>query len=183
MILRRRGLVPNFNPLRRASDRQKTTRTGRFQKVDGLDIFPQSIINTAISGEMLGNITAPSGFFDDVASGGTAPAILTTTTNSIISPEEIKVGVLPFQIMFFEDFTNLRYRIPYGVDNFPPYTVNVAWGDYEIIGPLAEPLTNITGHRAKVIYKTYIYNQSGGTHDIYFITGARTLVTERGQGG
>lgn len=173
----------SFTPIKRASDRTKTTRTGRFQKVDGLDIFPQSLINTALSGDMLGNVTAAAGFFNDVASGGTAPAILTTTTSSLIAPNEIKVGVLPFQIMFFEDFLNTEYRIPYGFTPGSPPTVNVAWGDYEIIGPLAEPLTNITGHVAKVIYKTYIYNASGLTHDIYFVTGARTLVTQRGQGG
>lgn len=176
--------MPNFNPLRRTSDRQKTTRTGRFQKVDGQDIFPQSVPTRQITNEVLENIGS-SGVALNWPSGGGVPLVLTTTIQHTKQPDEVRVGVQPFQIVLLQDGVHNT------LDNVIPYSATVPWGSWDIIGPLPETDTTAsnskgevlwrTGSKTKIIVKTYIYNQSGAPHNIIYITGARSFTPQGGQ--
>lgn len=178
--------MPNFNLLKRASDRQKTTRNGRFQRVDGQDVFPQTITNVQMANQVLENVGS-SGVALAWPSGGGVPLILTTTISHTEKPDEVRVGVQPFQILLLQD------RVHTTLDNVIPYSATVPWGSYDIIGPLPETETRATnskgevlwttGSKTKIIVKTYIYNQSGAPQNIIYITGARSFTPQGGQSG
>ena len=173
--------MPSFNRLRVESNNRKTTRSGRFQKVDPTEIFPQSLTTQQMAGSLLedvesyGVVNLPNG----------SVLTITTTTSNRIKPDELRLGVQPFQIALYEDNYLETYRMP--------ISANVAFADYDIIGPLSEPDVRVTntsgtvlidiGHPSKVITKTYIKNNSGAAHNIIYFTGARTFSTQMASAG
>jgi hypothetical protein len=141
--------------------------------VDGNELMPQSLTGRQMSSSILENVEA----FGVVNLPSGSVLTLTTTTENRIKPDELIVGVQPFQIAFYQDFYNPLYRIP--------ISSNVLYDDYHITGPLHEPKVLVKntagtvlidiGDKAKVITKTYMKNNSGVAHNIIYFTGARAF--------
>ena len=107
---------------------------------------------------------------------GSSLSILSIIKNTV--NEAFRVGVLPYNIIFFEGTPSIN--VSTGVNNVIGYGVT---GDYTINGPMGMPQfipyaipTRIGGNTGQnVVVLTELINNSGGAEDIYFISDSRVL--------
>ena len=137
----------------------------RYKRISQRDIFPQSVKNMQLAGNIIKNTVATQE--DSVSLGIGAQLNVTSTIASTVN-DEVIIATVPFMIAFFESSLVVGNHIPFGA--------NVDNDVYRQTGPEAVPQLTIVGHNGfNVVYKTALFNNTGGSKDIIVVTQVRFI--------
>lgn len=134
-------------------------------RINQAKIAPSAVKSRAIDSDIIKNTATETIEFTGLATD--TILTITSTIASAVNPD-IRIGVLPFMIAFFQDSLD--------TDNLIPDGSNLSTGDYRIEQVILPQLTLI-GHDGKnIVVRTHLTNLTGAPQDIIIVTQSRFLV-------
>lgn len=130
------------------------------------NLIPSAITNRQISNDTIKNTNVAEE--DAVAFDNGTQLNITSTVASTVDAD-IRVATNPYMISIFKDSITAANHVPFGAN-----------GDndiFRIIGPMAIPQITGIGHDGNnAIFKTAIYNNTGGSATVIIVTQSRFIV-------
>ena len=156
------------------------------QRISRRDILPTSVKGRFIAQDLMGNSPATAASFS--FNNGVVVTVTSRTISDVSS--DIRLGMLPFMIAFFDSDT--FGGISPGTNQIPFDTTT---GNFDLYGPVAMPNFLVNSERFyvsggsqiyfatngnDVVYKTALRNSSGGAQTVQYIVQVRFLQSRGG---